>query len=183
MTARFKRSRRGGCECRFDRAELVVLRRLLDELLVLLEEDAPVVAGGDPPETLVGIAAEAHPPTDPVLARLLPDAYSDDPDAATEFRRFTEASLRSGKVEAARQVLADLEAAEPEGRVRLDETAAGPWLSALNDLRLALGTRLGITEESYGELERLRATDPRASTYAVYSWLGWLQETLVRALL
>jgi hypothetical protein len=117
-----------------------------------------------------------------VFPRLLPDAYSGDPDAAAEFRRLTETSLRSEKAEAARQVLADLAAAEPEGRVRVDETAARVWLCALNDLRLALGTRLEITEQSYDELERLRATDPRASTYAVYSWLGWLQETLVRAL-
>ena len=43
--------------------------------------------------------------TIPVLARLLPDAYRDDTEAAGEFRRFTEQDLRSGKVAAARTVL------------------------------------------------------------------------------
>ncbi|HLZ36460.1 MAG TPA: DUF2017 domain-containing protein [Mycobacteriales bacterium] len=180
MVARFKRTRHG-CECRFDRTEIVVLRRLLNELLGLLDAD-DVDASGDPLERLVGIAAEAQTPTDPVLARLLPDAYPDDPEAAIEFRRYTEPSLRSTKAQAARRVLADLGSAGSDGRVRLDDPGGQAWLSALNDLRLALGTRLEVTEESYEELERMRPDDPRAATYAAYSWLGWLQETLVRAL-
>jgi hypothetical protein len=182
VVARFKRARHGGYECRFDRTEMVVLRRLLDELLALLDADEAADASGDPLERMVRIAAEAHPPADPVLARLLPDAYPDDPEAATEFRRYTEPSLRSTKAQAARRVLADLASAKVEGRVRLDDPGAQAWLSALTDLRLALGTRLEVTEESYEELERMRGDDPRAATYAAYGWLGWLQETLVRAL-
>ena len=40
-------------------------------------------------------------PEDPVLARLLPDGYRDDPEAAGEFRKYTEPSLRSAKHQAA----------------------------------------------------------------------------------
>ena len=32
-----------------------------------------------------------------MLARLLPDGYRDDPEAAGEFRRYTESALRSAK--------------------------------------------------------------------------------------
>lgn len=93
--------------------------------------------------------------------------------------------------------------------VRLEPPTAQAWLTVLTDLRLALATRLGIeTEEDSAELEVLaqralahtrrrqrrgrgradagdRAAaveDPRIGVYQVYSWLGYLQESLVQAL-
>ena len=74
---------------------------------------------------------------------MLPDAYPDDPDASSEFRRYTEKDLRAGKVAAAKTVLATLP--EGGGRISLSESQAQVWLRALNDIRLALGVRLGIT--------------------------------------
>jgi hypothetical protein len=115
-----------------------------------------------------------------VLARLFPDAYREDPDAAGDFRRYTEPGLRSGKVAAARTVLATLPG--KGGRVRLSAADGEVWLRALNDVRLALGVRLGITEEYEQELGHLSSDDPRAAYLAVYDWLTYLQETLVRAL-
>ncbi len=56
------------------------------------------------------------------------------------------------------------------------------WLGALNDLRLALGTRLGVEEDWAEQLAALDDGDPRALLLAVYDWLSWLQETLVRSL-
>jgi len=86
----------------------------------------------------LGLSDNAELPADPILARLLPDAYADDPDASSEFRRYTELSLRSGKVAAAQTVLETLPA--DGGRIRLSEPDAQAWLRALNDVRLALGS-------------------------------------------
>ncbi len=132
---------------------------------------------------LLGQAGEtgpATPPDDPVLARLLPDAYADDAEAAGDFRRFTEQELRNGKAAAARTVLATLP--EDGGRVRLSGEEAQVWLRALNDVRLALGVRLSITEDFEARLQDLDPADPRSAYMWVYDWLTFLQETLVRAL-
>ena len=127
-----------------------------------------------------GGAGPATPPDDPVLARLLPDAYGDDAEAAGDFRRFTEQELRNGKAAAARTVLATLP--ENGGRVRLSEEEAQVWLRALNDVRLALGVRLSITQDFEARLQDLDPADPRSAYMWVYDWLTFLQETLVRAL-
>ena len=108
-------------------------REAADELLPL---DLAATLAADGP---------AAPPEDPVLARLLPDAYGEDPEAAGEFRRYTEQGLRSGKVAAAQTVLATLPS--DGGRVRLSAGDAESWLRSLNDVRLALGVVLGITED------------------------------------
>jgi hypothetical protein len=129
---------------------------------------------------LLGQTGPATPPDDPVLARLLPDAYSDDTEAAGDFRRFTEQELRNGKAAAARTVLATLP--EDGGRVRLSEEEAQVWLRALNDVRLALGVRLSITEDFDARVANLDPADPRSAYMWIYDWLTFLQETLVRAL-
>ena len=66
--------------------------------------------------------------------------------------------------------------------MRLTAADGEVWLRALNDVRLALGVRLGITEEYEHELGGLGSDDPRAAYLQVYDWLTYLQETLVRAL-
>jgi hypothetical protein len=115
-----------------------------------------------------------------VLARLLPDAYRDDPEAAGEFRRYTELSLRDGKVAAARTVLGTLPARG--GRIRLSPPDAEAWLRALNDVRLALGVRLGVTDDFEEVGNGINPADPRAAYVWVYHWLAYLQESLVEAL-
>jgi len=129
---------------------------------------------------MLNAAGPTSPPDDPVLARLLPDAYRDDPEAAGEFRRYTEQGLRSGKVAAAQTVLDTLPA--EGGQVRLGPEDAQAWLRALNDVRLAIGTVLGITEDYEDELETASWADPRSAYLEVYHWLGYLQDSLVRAL-
>jgi hypothetical protein len=128
----------------------------------------------------LGITEEAGPPDDPVLARLLPDAYREDPDAAGEFRRYTERDLRDGKAEAARTILGTLP--ERGGRVTLSEDQAQAWLRALNDIRLALGVRLEVTEEVHQEMARMDPADPRYGPLTIYDWLTAVQESLVVAL-
>ncbi len=131
-------------------------------------------------EAMLGMGHSAQAPQDPALARLLPDAYRDDPDAAGEFRRFTEQSLRSAKQESARIVLETLPA--DGGQVRLSGEQAQSWLRALNDVRLALGVRLGVTEEFEEQWQELDPVDPRSAAFEVYAWLGGVQESLVQAL-
>ncbi|TDB92013.1 DUF2017 domain-containing protein [Actinomadura sp. 7K534] len=170
-----KRTRQG-IRVRLEAEEAALVRALMEQLLALLG-DAPAA---DDELASIGIADNATKSDDPVLARLFPDAYQDDGEAAGEFRRYTEMGLRDGKREAAETVLNSL--GEPGDDVMLDEKQAQVWLRALNDVRLALGTRLDITEEWYEETEGMDPRDPRAPMFAAYDWLTMLQESLVRAL-
>jgi hypothetical protein len=131
-------------------------------------------------EQLVGLSDNDSLPDDPVLARLLPDAYPDDEDAAGEFRRYTEHGLRSGKVATAQTVLDTLP--EAGGRVLLTQEQAQSWLRALNDVRIALGVRLEVTEDRDEMLDRAEQGGPQAAGLWVYDWLSLLQSTLVAAL-
>ncbi len=119
-------------------------------------------------------------PDDPVLARLLPDAYQDDPEAAGEFRKYTESSLREAKKYFAQTMIETLPPGG--GRVKLNADQARDWLRALNDVRLMFGVRLEVTEEFDEQLAALDPKDPRAVAFEVYGWLGAVQESLVRAI-
>jgi hypothetical protein len=195
IMAGFRRTTRG-VSARFTSGQAGILRNLVAQVAELVggpgaadppPAGAPAKPGdaadGELPLDLAAILAmdgPAAPPEDPVLARLLPDAYGDDPEAAGEFRRYTEQGLRSGKVAAAHTVLATLPS--DGGRVRLSAGDAEAWLRSLNDVRLALGVTLGITEDYEHELSELDPEDPREAYLHVYDWLTFLQETLVRAL-
>jgi hypothetical protein len=111
----------------------------------------------------------------------LPNAYADQVDAA-EFRRYTESTLRGKKQAHAISIRMALKSS-PEGDVELDHDSANAWLGGLNDIRLALGVRLKIEDNNYEHLELLTPDDPMRGIYAVYSWLGWLQESLLEALM
>ena len=125
-------------------------------------------------------AAAPQAPADPVLARLLPDAYQDDPEAAGEFRRYTESSLREAKKYFAQMLLETLPA--KGGRVKLTADQARDWLRALNDVRLMFGVRLEVTEDFEEQLAGFDPKDPRVAAFEVYAWLGAFQESLVRAI-
>jgi Domain of unknown function (DUF2017) len=179
----FSRRRRGGVRLALDVGEVSVLDHLLEQLVELLEpEGTDAHEQLDPLAAMVGIGTATQVPDDPALARLLPDAYGEDPEASAEFRRYTELSLRESKraqAELARATLAD-----PDRDV-LSDAEADAWLRALNDLRLALGTRLDVTEDLEAEraaLEALPEGDPRIVMYDIYDWLGYLQATLLQAL-
>jgi len=175
VSTRFKRHHDRSVSVSFDGPEAALLRHLVEELLVLLDEgDEP---GDDPFSGLVGFGP-SEPPVDPALARLLPEGYRDDPDAAAEFRRFTEHDLREHKRGTAHTVLATL---GEGGKLRLDGEQAQAWLATLNDLRLALGTRLEVTEDYEALIAALPDDDPRLPAFEIYEWLAWLQDTLVHA--
>jgi hypothetical protein len=175
--AGFRRTRKG-LEFTVARLESGLLADLVGQLSDMLEP--PPVA--DPLEALVGLRAQAPPPPeDPGLARLLPDAYRGDPNAAADFRRRTEDDLRASKRAAAALALASLPRAG--GKVVLDEEAQQAWLHVLTDVRLVLATRLALrTDEDAEALYTLPDEDPRAPTAQLYVFLTYLQESLVELL-
>lgn len=175
----FRRTATGRIVLRVDVVEKGLLTTLLEQLAEFVTPE--VAEDEDPLVQMVGLDPAAERPEDPALARLFPDAYLDDPDAAAEFRRFTERSLRDTKLAHARTALETLKRSGE--KVTLSSDEAGAWLGALNDVRLALGTRLGVTEEGMEELASLPDEDPRAPTFHIYDWLTYLQETLVRAVM
>jgi hypothetical protein len=169
----------------FHRAEVELLRSLVAQLVELLNDEQPVaaVASDDLLAELLDLASPERP-ADPVVLRLFPDAYRDNDESAGEFRRYTERGLREAKLRHAASVLASLDAAERKGdklRVRLSPDEAMAWLRTLTDLRLALGTRLGVEQDDDDRWDTLDPEDPVRYVHDVYSWLGWVQETLVTA--
>ena len=116
-------------------------------------------------------------PEDRVLARLLPDFHREDDMLAGAMRALHEPELLAAKDGVARVVLDTCPA--HGGRVRLTDEQAQAWLCALNDLRLALGTVLEVTEDMP---DVLPPDDPRAPHLGVYHWLTWVQESLIHAL-
>lgn len=173
----FRRSVTGRISIHLDVVEAGMIRSLAEQLIALVETDTSTE---DPLEAMVGINPNAAPPDDPALSRLLPDAYRDDAEASGEFRRFTDRTLRDGKVANARMVLADL--AAESGRFRIPPDHVVPWLMFFTDVRLVVGTRLGITDEEIAsQIHDLPDDDPRAGMGHVYDWLTFLQETLVRS--
>ncbi|GAA1614017.1 DUF2017 domain-containing protein [Kribbella sancticallisti] len=165
----------------FAEHEADILANLLRNLVELLYDGMPPreSRSSDPLAELLDNDGPTSPPEDVVLQRLLPDAYQADDQAAGEFRRFTERGLRDSKVSDAKRVLAAIEASGDEG-IALEGDDQLAWLRALNDLRLAIGTRLDIKEEDdYGVWEKLPDDDPRRLTYDLYDWLGYLQSALL----
>jgi hypothetical protein len=193
----FRSVRGGGARAWLAAAEASLLRSLVGQIMSLVDSEGVESEGvesegpadhpaGERDDDLAALEAMLHGPgaekipEDPVLARLLPDAYRDDPEAAGEFRRYTEPALRSAKHQAAQEMLDTLP--ESGGRIQLTQDQALSWLKALNDVRLALGVRLGVTEEFDEQWSRLKPDDPQWSAFEVYAWLGAVQESLVQAL-
>ncbi|MER7928827.1 MULTISPECIES: DUF2017 domain-containing protein [unclassified Streptomyces] len=200
MPGHFEPLHGGGAAVALDDVEISIIRSLAVQLLELIGPGPGEDTSDDP---LAELFAEgpSEPPADPVLRRLFPDAYTDPeqaPDSpqdaeermahSAEFRRFTENDLRAGKRENALVVVRTLDALTPGGDggaiLKLTAEESRQWLGALNDLRLAIGSRLDITDEDdTDDLYRLPDEDPRKPMVMAYLWLGGLQETLVSTLM
>ncbi len=155
LRRRIARSRRGGYDLRLPAGERALLAALPGQLEHLLGE-----LGGE---------GEAPPEA---LRRLFPVAYTRDELAEATY----EAVARGELIEHHREALAVL--ARTSGADHLDEEQAASWLAALNDLRLVLGTSLGVTEEAVAPDE----SDPAFSDWVYYGYLSYLQGELVDAL-
>jgi hypothetical protein len=176
------RKRKSTVVVSFAEHEAEILANLLRNLVELLYDGMPPRAsvGSDPLATLLDNDGPTSPPEDEVLQRLLPDAYKEDDQAAAEFRRFTERGLRDGKITDAKRVLTAIEEAEfPNDGITVEGDDQISWLRAINDLRLAIGARLGIEEDDYEMWANLPEEDPRRLTYDLYDWLGYLQSALL----
>jgi len=151
MSRLIKRHRDGRIEVRLGEAERDVLVHVLGQL-----RDALV---GDP--------------DDPMLQRLFPPAYADDPEKEAGFRALARDELLESRLAAIDAVEASLDAE------LLDPDAAGAWMRSLNALRLVLGTRLDVTEDDDRGIE---PDDPDAPARALYYFLSNLVDELVDAL-
>jgi hypothetical protein len=187
--ARHRRSRQ--VIANFTGFEADLLRSLASQLVELLRNEEAAPKDQDPFEAMLDFSGPTNEPEDPVLARLFPTAYADDEEAAAEFRRFTEGSLRDGKSRAAIAIIDGLEEAglppelTEEGLhfdVELDEATAQTWLRSFTDIRLALATRLGVVVDDVAVWAALPDEDPRAQAHDISVWVGYIQETLVEAL-
>ena len=205
----FKRLDDESISITFSSQEAHVLINLTEQLVELLSEGDGQSHQVDPLLHLVGISNADSPPEDPVLRRLLPNAYKEE-KAAGEFRRYTEHGLREKKKAHALTIYEALLPQDEEwtGDTPLDKgfiTVTFPsaqsleWLGGLNDLRLALAVRLGIgtdigersnlsenetqsAESMHKKYELMVDSDPMKAVYSVYSWIGWLQQSLLDAL-
>lgn len=175
-----------------------------DEADVDADFDAIVAGLGMGPGATAGGGEDERSREDPVVRRLLPDAYLDDPEGSADFRRLSGDTVRGHKVGAIDSVLADLDLLRAQdGGVVVAPDRAAAWMTALNDARLALGTLLAIGEDDdlYAELDayeqavedQVAAGGPesealqgeaalRAYRIAVYDFLTALLDMVVRAL-
>lgn len=177
----------GGLKLRseMDAHEADVLRSLVGAVTGLLTDRA----GSAPEDELAALTGlqlgNSTPPADPRLARLLPDFHRPEPGSPDAERADLNSALRSlhepeiieSKVAAGRVILDTL---PPHGgRIVINPEQADAWLTALNDVRLALGTALDIDADTP---ERFPDDDPRGPSLEVYHWLTWMQDSLIQAL-
>ena len=190
----FKKRRRGGITATFEAGEAHLLASLSGQVVELLRDrNGADESTADPLATQLGMGGPSLPPEDPVLRRLLPDAYRDDEEGAGEFRRFTERSLTSAKVANAETLIGSLVAGgltfgtpvdddEEQIEIELDDAEVQAWLRALTDVRLSLAVRLGIDAEEDAMLIAQSEDEAIAAMSEIYDWLGYVQETLISAL-
>jgi len=148
---RIKRTRRGDFELRLPEEERALVRAIAPQLRQLLDGDL----------------------ADPTLRRLFPTAYADDPDRDREYHQLVRDELADRRRAAVDTVLATIDA------TRLDEDQVMAWMAAVNDLRLVIGTRLDVSEETDPVPD---PDDPDGPLLAVYGYLGYLLESIISAL-
>ena len=144
-----RRTKDGAFEVRLPDEQRDVLRDVLSQLRAALEGDATA---------------------DPAFKRLFPVAYAQDPEHEAEYRALVGDELRTKRLAQVELVLATSRA------TRLTEEELVAWMGAVNDLRLVLGTRLDVSEETDLAVD---PSHPDAAAYGLYAYLGWLLELLV----
>ncbi|HEX4867223.1 MAG TPA: DUF2017 family protein [Acidimicrobiales bacterium] len=147
---RVRRTGAGTFEVRLPAPERELLASLVEQLRDLLSETTD----------------------DPLVRRLFPTAYNEDAERDREYQQLVRDELLERRLAALATVEATLE------ERALTEAQVSGWMTALNDLRLVLGTRLDVSED----LSEVDADDPDVTAYAVYEYLGFLLSEVVDAL-
>lgn len=168
--------------------ESTLLHNMATSVLEMLD-DRQASAPRDELEEITGMrTGHSCPPEDGTMGRLLPDfvrpqtphpAGSGTAESVNgALRSLHEPAIIDAKREAAQRLLATC----PVGGGRFELTAedANAWLTAVNDIRLALGTMLDVGPDGPA---RLPSGHPLAGHLDVYQWLTVLQEYLVLALM
>jgi hypothetical protein len=211
MAHAFRPRRHAGVACKLEPEEKAIIAQVAQEVSDLVRQemrvgDSPTAVqdaarSEDPLERLEAEFAtdEAREPQDTGLQRLFP-AASEDPAVAQEMRRLGQHDLAEQKLEDLGLVIRTLDASGPgKSEVLVPHDETGPWLRALNDVRLVLADRLHITSD--GDFETLRMLEEIGDQMedvppleqdedvagadvvaAVYELLTWLQDSLVRVL-
>jgi len=162
---RFSRRKDGRLDVTLEPADVALIRDLPDQLRALYEGDE----------------------SDPARERLFPRAYLDptEEQAEQEWQELVYPDLLSARLASLERLTATLDAAEPARKDRvvlhLEPDDVQAWLAVLNDARLALGTRIGVTESS--EMGAVDPSDPEAPAIAAYTWLTYVEGELVEELL
>jgi hypothetical protein len=150
---RIRPARGGGYDVRLASEERELLAALPLQLVSLLA-DVGDEAPGELPDA---------------LRRLLPPAYSTDPEAERAYVSLTRQDL----VEHHRESLETMSATAKA--TRLDDNQVAAWLAALNDLRLVLGSMLGVSEDS----PEPPPDSEHQAEWIAYHYLGGLQSELI----
>jgi hypothetical protein len=162
---RIRRSR-GRLLLTFHPAEVEVLRDLAGQLETLLGGGVPERGG------------------DATRDRLFPRAYLDptEDEAEQEWQSVVHGELVRAKSEAVAALVDSLDVAKTKRddtiEVSLAPEEVEQWVGALNDVRLALGVVLEVTEDEH----EIDPGDPRAPGLELYGWLTWLQGSLIESL-
>jgi hypothetical protein len=136
---------------RLDDTERRVLADVCDQLATALDEDEGVDA----------------------FRRLFPVAHPDDPGLEAGYRDLVHDELRTKRLADLRAVVDGADARE------LDRAGLERWMTAVNAVRLVLGTLLDVDESDPGALD---PDDPSTPTRVVYHFLGGLLDEIVQAL-
>ncbi len=139
----------GGWAMSFDDDERDLLVRLMGELRDLLSSEA----------------------NSPLLDRLFPTVYPDDPDKEAEYQRLMRDELVMSRLAAIDTVLATVGPGRPE---IIDEDQTLAFMQAINAVRLVLGTMLHIDDDD--------DDDDDSPEHHLYTFLSWVLEWTVRAL-
>jgi hypothetical protein len=137
--------------------------------------------------------------TSKVVERLFPRAFPDDPQAEADYQGLLRDDLFRQKLEnvaafekclVSRKefklppaVIAQLELGEEDARLvqlELAEEDLSRWLGTFHDLRLLIGTKLDLTDESWEQ--EIDPRDPDAPELQLLHRLAYFEEMIIQAL-
>ena len=119
--------------------------------------------------------------TDRVIQRLFPPAYR-DAKKESEYRGLLGRELLERKLESVDAFEKTLgNRTTQKGRVHLTirPEEYDLWLGFINDMRLVLGTELDIQDDNWSN--NFNPSHPQAQDMAIFHYLSWLEEELLRA--